>query len=133
MFNKDHRGWVMKADSSQLSDERYGHTAILMLRAAIAINFIRFALSFSPRFEGTAASGGLADRIFGGYRLGGFRADGIWLVVSTCVIFLATFYFFLSSKSDPKAKTDTYLCIAWVVAFVIFVARAFLTGIIDFG
>jgi hypothetical protein len=104
-----------------------------MLRAVIAINFLRFALSFSPWFEGTAARVGFADRLFGAIRVGNFRIDGVWLVASTCVVFLAMFYFFLESKSDPEARTDAYLCLAWVVAFAIFVARAFLTGVIDFG
>jgi hypothetical protein len=123
----------MKADSiRQVSEERGNSYAIWLIRSAIAVNFIRFALSFSSRFEGTAGTVGLADRLFK-LRWGGFRLDFVWLVVSTLVIFLAMFYFLLNLKSNPEAKIDTFFCVAWVVAFVIFIARAFLTGIIDFG
>jgi hypothetical protein len=122
----------MEAISNQVPGERRVHTAVFMIRAVIAINFLRFALSFSSRFEGTEGGPGLADRIFA-LRLGGFRVDGIWLVASTCVIFVATFYFLLNSRENPKSRIDACLCAAWVVAFVIFLARAFLTGVIDFG
>ena len=123
----------MEIDLSELANERYGRTLAYIIRAAIALNFVRFALSFSSSFEGSATGGGLADRIFASHRLGGFRIDAVWLFASTCVIFFAALYFLLNVKSDPTAKTDVYLCIAWVVAFVIFVARSFLTGTIDFG
>ena len=121
----------MEVESTQPPAE--GNSPIsTVTRAVIAINFARFMLSFSPRFEGTEASPGVADKIFA-LRLEGFRIDGVWLVISTGLGFLTMFYFLMDSKENNKAKTDAYLCIAWMVAFVIFVARAFLTGIIDFG
>jgi hypothetical protein len=36
----------------------------IALRAVIGPNFIRFALSFLPGFEGTNHSAGFADRLF---------------------------------------------------------------------
>ncbi len=75
----------------------------------------------------------MADRIFASHRVGGFRIDAVWLLASTCVIFLAGLYFLFNVKSNPTAKTNVYLCLAWVIAFIIFVARSFLTGTIDFG
>jgi hypothetical protein len=103
---------------------------LLVLRVVIALNFIRFALSFLPWFEGTAAQPGLADEVFGRYRVGGFRADFVWLVASTAVILCFIPYVLRKSKSSPKMKVDSYLCVAWIIAFILFVAKALLSGVL---
>ncbi len=118
---------------SELVNNHSGRAMTYVVRVAIALNFVRFALSFSPAFEGTTTSMGIADRIFASHRVGGFRLDAVWLFASSCVILFAALYFLFNVKSDPTAKTDLFLCIAWVIAFVIFVVRSFLTGTIDFG
>lgn len=101
-----------------------------LLRAAIALNFVRFALSFVPKFEGTAASAGIADKLFGAYTVGFFRADFAWLIGSTIVIFAATFYFAKDSRNDPHARLDVLLGWTWIVAFVIYILRSILTGVL---
>ena len=103
---------------------------MLVLRVVIALNFIRFALSFLPWFEGTAAQPGLADEVFGRYRVGGFRVDFVWLIASTAVILCSIPYVLRMSKSSPKIKVDSYLCITWLIAFILFVAKALLSGVL---
>jgi hypothetical protein len=105
--------------------------SIWVLRAIIVLNFIRFALSFSPRFEGTAQKEGAIDRLLGSYTvLGFFRPDFAWLIVSTIVIFAASFYFARISKTDEQARSDVLLCRAWCLAFVVYIVKVILTGVL---
>ena len=117
--------------SSSVNSKRDG-IARLLLRSLITINFIRFALSFSSRFEGTANRVGMSDTIFR-WQLGGFRADFVWLVLSTMVIILALLYVRGDRRRNHGARLDVFLCAAWLVAFVIYVARMFAAGLVDFG
>ena len=105
----------------------------LVLRSVITLNFLRFALSFIPSFEGTAQEPGLADRIFGNYRIAGFRIDSAWILASSLVIFLFIFILAWIAKRDPKARIDILLCLAWMAAFVTYVYRLLFTGDLDFG
>lgn len=106
---------------------------VLVLRVVIALNFVLIILSFFPWFEGTEQKPGVADEIFGRYRLGGFRADFVWLTVSTVVIFFCLRSILRISKTNTRMKLDLCLHIAWIVAFMVFVARALLSGILYFG
>jgi|SRR5579863_113848 hypothetical protein len=102
-----------------------------VFRAAIALNFVRFVLSFIPSFEGTAERAGIIDGLLGKYTVFGFfRPDFAWLFGSTMVIFPATFYFANISKNDPRARLDVLLGWAWTVAFVIYVIRSIVTGVL---
>ena len=58
-------------------------------RCIIGFNLVLIALSWSAWFEGTATRVGAVDHLFGSFRLGGFRADVVWLVLSTLAIALA--------------------------------------------
>ena len=115
------------------SESRRPRFAAWIFRFVVALNFLRFALSFWPHFEGTAARPGLADSLFGIYRSDGFRLDFSWLILSTFAVFAAIFYFFGEAKHDRRAKIDALFCIAWVLAFVIYVGKALITGVLDFG
>jgi len=101
-----------------------------VFRAALALNFVRFALSFVPKFEGTAARAGIADELFGAYTVGFFRADFAWLIGSTIVLFAATLYFAKDSENDPEARLDVLLGWTWIVAFVIYVIKSIFTGVL---
>ena len=108
----------------------FGATLRWVFRTAIALNLVRFALSFVPKFEGTAKSAGIADKLFGAYTVGTFRADFAWLIGSTMVIFLATFHFAKFSKDDPRARLDVLLGRTWTVAFVIYVIKSIFSGVL---
>lgn len=104
-----------------------------LFRGIVAINFTRFALLFSPRFEGSESHAGEADRLFGAYRIGGFRADFAWLVATTLLIVLSLFYFRSNIRKERSTRFDTFLGGAWVAAFVIYIVRMLTTGLLDFG
>jgi hypothetical protein len=105
------------------------------LRFLIALNFVRFALSFVPAFEGTAENPGAGwiNKALGFYRFDGFTLDFVWMVLSTPVIFFAAFYFSSRVKVHRWAFIDVVLCLAWTVAFFIFLYRQLASGLLDFG
>jgi hypothetical protein len=99
-----------------------------IFRALIAVNAIRFALSFAPKFEGTANSPGWIDNVLGAHRLGGFRIDFLWIVLSTILIFFAGFHFLVRRRT-----VDALLCFLWTLAFFVFIHHLILIGVLDFG
>lgn len=111
---------------------RHVYTALTWsLRTAVALNFVRFALSFDPRFEGTAHSAGTIDRLLGSDTwFGFFRPDFAWLIVSTIVIFAASFYFARVSEQYHRARLDVFLCRVWTAAFVIYIIKLLFTGVL---
>src|SRR6516165_9850772 len=62
----------------------------IVFRALIAINIVRFALSFLPASEGSA---GWINSALGSCLVTGWRIDLWWLAVSTPLIFFAGFGF----------------------------------------
>ena len=79
------------------------------------------------------------ERLFGGYRLGGFRIDFVWLIASTLVIALVAGFFVIvlifipDYRKDPEARLNACLSIGWVIAFTAYIASMLLRGMIDFG
>lgn len=119
------------ADTTKTRGGPISAISIWVLRAIIVLNFIRFALSFFPSFEGTAQKAGAIDRLLGSYTvLGFFRPDFAWLIVSTMVIFAASLYLAKISKTDEQARSDVFLCWAWCVAFVVYIVKSILTGLL---
>ena len=105
-------------------------TLTWMYRAAIALNFVLFAVSFFPGFESTAEREGIADKLFGAYIIGTFRMDFAWLIGSTMLIFPASFYFAKVSESNPRARLDALWGRAWTIAFLIDVFKSIFTGVL---
>ena len=105
----------------------------IVLRAVIMLNFIRFALSFLPWFEGTASAAGFADQLFNPRHTDGLRSDLLWLFFSTLYVFYAMFVFVPDFRKEAKARTNVYLGFAWLVAFLIYIHRGVVTGVLDFG
>jgi hypothetical protein len=97
------------------------------------MNFLRFLLSFIPSFEGTEHDAGSVEKLFGSFRIAGFRADFVWLLFSTPIIFLAAFYFLWEARKNRLALIDFALCLLWVAAFAEYVLRMLHTGLLDFG
>ncbi|MBB5061428.1 phosphoglycerol transferase MdoB-like AlkP superfamily enzyme [Granulicella aggregans] len=102
-------------------------------RCIIGFNLVRIALSWSAWFEGNATRVGAVDHLFGSFRLGGFRADVVWLVLSTLAIALAGLLSLLKVRNSQKARIDALLCAVEVLAFCSFVYRILTTGVLDFG
>jgi hypothetical protein len=103
------------------------------LRMLIALNFIRFALSFFAGFEGSEHSLGWVDRNLGDYRLGGFEIDFVWILLSTPIIFFATFYFLSRTRINQWAYVDVAMCLACTLGFFVFLYRELVTGNLYFG
>jgi hypothetical protein len=104
-----------------------------LFRVIVAANLVLVALSWWPWFEGTAAKPGVVDHLLGALRLGGFRADFVWLVASTLLIFFALFPFAFEARRSRSARVNALLCVAEILAFCSFVYRVLLSGVLDFG
>jgi len=74
----------------------------IVLRAVVVLNFIRFALSFLPWFEGTARAAGFADQLFNPGHTNGWRSDFVWLFFSTLYVFFAMFVFVPDYRQEAK-------------------------------
>jgi hypothetical protein len=105
----------------------------IVLRTVICLNFVRFALSFLPWFEGTEHRVGFAQQLFNPQHTNGFRSDFLWLFFSTIFIFFAMFAFIPSFKQESKARINVYLCLGWLAAFVIYILKSLFTGMLYFG
>jgi hypothetical protein len=106
---------------------------LVSFRLIIAFNLILIALSWSPLFEGTETKVGAVDHLLGAFRLGGFRADVIWLVVSTAGVFLALIVFLIEARRSRTARINALLCVTEILAFCSFIYRILTTGVLDFG
>jgi phosphoglycerol transferase MdoB-like AlkP superfamily enzyme len=106
---------------------------LIVFRCIVGFNLVLIGLSWSPWFEGTATTVGAADHLFRAFRLGGWRADVVWLVLSTVVIALAGLLFVFKAKSSRAVRIDVLLCAAEVLAFCSFVYRILTAGVLDFG
>ncbi len=106
---------------------------LIVCRAVIGFNLVLIALSWFPWFEGTETRVGAVDHLLGAFRLGGFRADVVWLVLSTGVIALAGFLSLLQARGSRTARINALLCAVEVLAFCSFVYRIVTSGLLDFG
>ena len=75
----------------------------------------------------------MADRLFWDYRFGGFRADLVWLIVSTAFIFLALLGFATSTRDVRSVRINRWLCVAWILACFIYMVKIVVTGELYFG
>jgi hypothetical protein len=106
---------------------------ITVFRTVVGINLLLVAFSWWPWFEGTATKVGAVDHLLGGLRLGGFRADVVWLIISTLFIFAAFFPFLIAARKSRSARINALLCVVEILAFCSFIHRVLTTGVLDFG
>ena len=106
---------------------------LIVFRCIVGFNLGLIGLSWSPWFEGTATTLGAADRWFGAFRLGGWRADVVWLVLSTVAIALIGLSIVFKAKNSRAVRIDLLLCAAGFLAFCSFVYRILTAGVLDFG
>ena len=89
-----------------------------VLRAVLALDFLLLVLAFVPAFSGIGPEPGLAERLWGNVRLGGWRADVVWMVGSSVFILAGA----LRGTTERGARrTTSLLCWAWLPLFVIYV------------
>jgi formate-dependent nitrite reductase membrane component NrfD len=119
------------SDISEPQPERSGMSFSILV--VVVFNVLLITLNWFTWFGGDAQQAGAADRIFGQLRLGGFRADSVWLVVSTVGLGFAFLFFVTEAKRSREAKINAILCLVGVVAFCFYVVHALTSGVLDFG
>jgi hypothetical protein len=105
----------------------------LMIRGVVLFNAALIAVSWTRWFSGDAKHVGWADRLFGQIRFGGFRADFLWIVLSTAALGIAFLYFASQSFRSREARVNAMFCLCGIVAFCLFIYRVLTTGVLDFG
>jgi hypothetical protein len=98
----------------------------------LAFNTLVLALSFVPWFAGTPQALGVADRLFGHIRFGGFRFDIVWLVFSFFATFVWVIYN-LSTFRQRSHKFNALLGALWCIGFVGLVRHILISGLLDMG
>jgi hypothetical protein len=102
-------------------------TSDWILRGVVAVNFGLFVLSFVPAFSGIGQpEPGMADRLWGNFRFDGWRADIVWMSVSTawvlCVCLLRAYLVIVvggptwTRERGPR-RTTSILCWMWLACF----------------
>lgn len=94
-----------------------------VLCAVIAVNLVLFVLTlFVPAFSGIGEQSGLADRLWGDYRSGGWRADVVWVFVSTLAILILWLAYVgtTSDKCTREYKLVFASCAIWMGCFVVY-------------
>ena len=105
--------------------------ASFILRATVLFNLLLIGLAWSHWFEGNEQDIGFADKLFGGLRLGGFRADVVWLFLSSFLLLFPLLYFFERAKESGAAKVNVIFCLAGISGFCIYLYR--LRSLLWFG
>ena len=93
-----------------------------ILRGLLAVNFVLFITTFFPAFSGIGREPGLADRLLGNYRFGGWRADVVWMCASSVFIIAAGLPWIV--KNRPAKITRIAWCI-WLVCFPLYLFYIF--------
>ena len=104
-----------------------------ILRAGVIVNLLLISLTWWPRFSGSEQQVGLADDLFGQFRVGGFRIDVVWLVISSAALFFACFYFFNNTRERRTALLNGMFCVAGVLAFIAYIHKLLTSGLLWFG
>src|SRR5436305_5794595 len=107
--------------------------AVMSLRIVLCLNFLRFGLSFNPKFEGTAESSGYADTFFNPHHTDGFRNDFLWLFFTTLLIVGALPWLYSRAEERRLGWIDFLLSATWIVAFVAYVMKILSSGLLWFG
>jgi|SRR6185437_4114003 len=88
-----------------------------VLRGLLAVDFALFVLAFIPAFSGIGPEPGIADRLWGNYRFGGWRADVVWMCASSVFIIVAGFPWIRESRSAKITRIAWFL---WLACYPIY-------------
>lgn len=91
------------------------------LRGIVVVNAALLALLFVPAFSGVGAAPGMADRLWGDVRLGGWRADVVWVAASSVFVAIAAFTL---PDTDAISRTTRRFCRAWLVGVLVYLGYA---------
>ena len=85
----------------------------------LSVDFVLFVLTFIPAFSGIGSEPGLADRILGNYRFGGWRADVAWMCASSVFIVAVGLPWIRENRSAKITRIAWYLVGLHTVLFVL--------------
>ncbi len=105
----------------------------IVFRAIVIVNSVLFALSCKTGWEQSSNGGpGTADAIYGRY--GGFRADFLWLALTSLVIvFFGMQSFFGIRRREPGARINTVIAGLYSIAFAAYIWHLLTKGVLYFG
>ncbi|HKW12230.1 MAG TPA: hypothetical protein VJO33_17720 [Gemmatimonadaceae bacterium] len=98
-------------------------TSEWILRGVLAVNFALLVLSFVPAFSGIGQpEPGVADRLWGNYRFDGWRADVVWMCVSTVICLLRVYLVIVVrgptwTRERGSRRITSILCWVWLACF----------------
>lgn len=124
---------AMRSGRNSTYPDSHARLSGLLLRCVIGFNILLIALSWSSGFEGTENEVGVADKLLGNFRVAGFRADFVWLLLSSIAVFLLFWFFLPSVRASRSAKINATLCAIEIVAFAIFIHHILVSGLLYFG
>ena len=104
-----------------------------LICSIVAINLVLTVLTWSRWFTGTEQQIGFGDRVFGTYRLGGFRADCVWLSFSTAALIVVLFHSLSKAKRSRSARVSALLSVLGIFAFGVYVYRVLTAGLLYMG
>jgi hypothetical protein len=91
-----------------------------ILRGFLAVDFAFFVLSFVPAFSGIGPKPGIADRLLGNYRLGGWRADVVWMCASSVFIIAVGLPWIRENQSANITRIAWFLWLACLPIYLIY-------------
>lgn len=89
-----------------------------IVRGIMALDLILLILTFIPTFSGLGPEPGMADRLWGTYRIGFWRIDFVWMCVSTVGILAGGLRPTVERGSE---RTTSNLALAWLPCFFIYI------------
>lgn len=88
-----------------------------VLQVILVVNFVLFTLSFIPAVSGIGPEPGLFDRLWGNFRLLGWRADFVWMCVSTVLVVIVGL---APTRKHIYGKSTTIISWVWVACFLFY-------------
>lgn len=89
-----------------------------IVRGIMAINLAVLILTVIPTFPGMGPAPGLAERLWGTYRIGFWRIDVVWMCVSTIGILVGGLRPTVERGSE---RTTSNLALAWIPCFFLYI------------
>ena len=103
-----------------------------VLRIVVLANLMLIASSCTTWFSGTAQTPGIADRTLEHLRLGGWRADIAWLLLSNILLFFAFLYSLVEIR-HPAARLNIGFLLLALIAFYFYVHHLLHSGLLYMG
>lgn len=95
----------------------------LIILTAGTLNLLLGILSWSIWFEGDEHKVGAADKLFGSFRVSGFRLDFVWILVSSPILLFLFFYSARTARANKSATVRAAFCLLGLLGFLLLLYR----------